>query len=94
MNIPPRRAIGSAAALSLALAMLAAGAATAQDLDCTECHDDVTVTSPAHPDFACTDCHTNVSDEHPDGELEPLADADSCGGCHRSLCRRYSGAQC
>lgn len=58
----------------------------AQDIDCAECHDDVVVSSPAHPDIECGDCHSNVTTKRHSRGLDPLSDEESCGGCHgRSL---------
>jgi len=54
-------------------------------MDCTACHDDVHVTSTAHPDLACADCHTNVKPDHRRKGVEPLTDAESCGQCHRTI---------
>ena len=61
--------------------------ATAQDIDCAECHEDVSYTSTAHPDVTCVECHTNVTVEHEDADLEPLTDAESCGECHGGIQR-------
>jgi len=70
-----------------ALLVLAASAASAQDIDCGECHEDVSFTSSAHPDVTCHECHTNVTAEHEDADLEPLTDQESCGECHSSVGR-------
>ncbi len=74
------RLLQTAAALG-ALA-LSASVAYAQDIDCAECHEDVTFSSSAHPDLVCLDCHTNVTAEHEDADLEPLTDEESCAECH------------
>ena len=57
--------------------------AQAQQQDCVDCHDQVSLSSTAHPELVCGDCHTNVPAEHDGPDLSPLTDADSCGGCHR-----------
>jgi cytochrome b subunit of formate dehydrogenase len=61
----------------------------AQDIDCAECHDDVVLASPAHPDVVCLDCHTNVTAEHNDDnpELAALTDEESCVECHGRIQR-------
>lgn len=64
------------------IGLLAGGPVLAQDIDCGECHDDVTFDSPAHPDVACHDCHSNVTAEHEGDDLAPLTDEDSCVNCH------------
>ena len=61
--------------------------AAAQDIDCAECHEDVSYTSTAHPDVTCQECHTNVTIEHEDADLEPLTDDESCGECHGGIQR-------
>ena len=71
-------------ALGFALLLFAAGV-SAQGMDCAACHDDVHVTSTAHPDLACADCHTNVKPDHRRKGVEPLTDAESCGQCHRTI---------
>ena len=73
--------------LALGILSLPATAVVAQDIDCGECHEDVAVSSAAHPDLVCSDCHTNVTDEHEGDDLEPLTDAESCGECHGSVAR-------
>jgi len=70
---------------ALAAAPLLYSTAVAQDIDCAECHEDVTFDSPAHPDLVCGDCHTNVTAEHDTADLAPLTDADSCGQCHSAI---------
>jgi len=70
-----------------ALLVLAAPAASAQDIDCGECHEDVSFTSTAHPDVTCNECHTNVTAEHEDADLDPLTDKESCGECHSPVGR-------
>lgn len=70
-----------------ALLILAVFPASAQDIDCGECHEDVSFTSSAHPDVACNECHTNVTPEHEGADLEPLTDDASCGECHSSVGR-------
>ncbi len=62
---------------------LMAATALGQEADCVGCHDDVAVTSQAHPDFVCADCHGDVPPDHDGADLEPLTDEDSCAGCHR-----------
>jgi len=61
----------------------------AQDIDCAECHEDVVLASPAHPDVVCLDCHTNVTAEHNDDnpELAALTDEESCVECHGRIQR-------
>ena len=71
-------------AFGFALLLFAAGV-SAQGMDCAACHDDVHVTSTAHPDLACADCHTNVKPDHRRKGVEPLTDAESCGQCHRTI---------
>ena len=70
-----------------AMLVLAASAASAQDIDCGECHEDVSFTSTAHPDVTCIECHTNVTAGHEAADLEPLTDKESCGECHSSVGR-------
>jgi thiosulfate reductase cytochrome b subunit len=71
----------------LASFVLFAVPASAQDLDCLECHDDVEYTATAHPDVSCGDCHTNVTDRRHKRGVEPLTDETSCGECHSSILR-------
>lgn len=59
----------------------------AADDNCGECHEDVVVSSTAHPDLACSDCHSNVTAEHEGDDLEPLTDEMSCNECHGSVQR-------
>ncbi|MDJ0916803.1 MAG: cytochrome c3 family protein [Woeseiaceae bacterium] len=66
--------------------LLGTALATAEEA-CLECHEDVEVTSTAHPDVACTECHTNVPPEHEDDDLEPLTDDESCNECHGKVQR-------
>mgnify|MGYP001814454311 FL=1 len=70
-----------------ALLAIAAGSAFAQDIDCGECHDDVTHTTTVHTDVTCLECHTNVTSAHEGADLEPLTDEESCGECHGSVGR-------
>jgi len=77
-------AVVAGRAFGFALLLFAAGV-SAQGMDCTACHDDVHVTSTAHPDLACADCHTNVKPDHRRKGVEPLTDAESCGQCHRTI---------
>ena len=72
---------------ALAMLVLVAYSASAQDIDCGECHEDVSFTSSAHPDVTCHECHTNVTAEHEDADLVPLTDKESCGECHSSVGR-------
>ena len=72
---------------AVTLLVFAAVSAYAQDIDCGECHDDVTHTSPVHADVTCIECHTNVTAEHEDKDLEPLTDEESCLECHGSIGR-------
>lgn len=74
-------------AAALAMLFLVSGPATAQDINCGECHEDVSFTSTAHPDVTCQECHTNVTPEHEAADLEPLSDDESCGECHASVGR-------
>ncbi len=67
----------------IAWCLLAMPTQADEHIECGECHDDVVVDSPAHPDVTCLDCHSNVTEEHEDEDLEPLTDEESCGGCHR-----------
>ena len=71
--------------LVLGAATLLSFAASAQEIDCADCHEDVTFSSPAHPDLLCRDCHTNVDSEHDTADLAPLTDAESCGQCHSAI---------
>jgi cytochrome b subunit of formate dehydrogenase len=59
----------------------------AQDINCGECHEDVTFSSAAHPGLLCHDCHTNVTTEHEGADLGPLTDDESCGECHGQVMR-------
>jgi len=79
--------LASAHFAATALLVLAAFAASAQEINCGECHEDVSFTSTAHPDVTCLECHTNVTEEHEDDDLEPLTDKESCGECHSSAGR-------
>ena len=79
--------LASAHFAATALLVLAAFAAGAQEINCGECHEDVSFTSTAHPDVTCHECHTNVTAEHEDADLEPLTDKESCGECHSSAGR-------
>jgi cytochrome b subunit of formate dehydrogenase len=82
--------------LAVCVGLLPAGA-LADDIDCSECHDDVVVDAPAHPDVTCIDCHTNVTAAHDGADLEPLSDEESCESCHwrdgRAVQRSVHGAQ-
>jgi cytochrome b subunit of formate dehydrogenase/nitrate/TMAO reductase-like tetraheme cytochrome c subunit len=71
-------------ALGLALLLFAASA-YGQGMHCAACHDDVHITSTAHPDLACADCHTNVKPDHRRKGVEPLTDKESCGQCHGTI---------
>lgn len=81
------RHLASICFIALAL-ILGAADASASEIDCGECHDDVVVDSPAHPDVSCGECHTNVTAEHDGDDLAPLTDEASCNGCHWSDSRR------
>ncbi len=59
----------------------------AQESNCERCHDDVTFSSPAHPDLSCDDCHTNITRKHRREGAAPLTDEESCGECHGSVLR-------
>lgn len=59
----------------------------ADDIDCAECHEGVSLSSPAHPDLTCQDCHTNVTPVHRGNDLAPLTDDESCGECHGQVQR-------
>ena len=80
---PDRRKRPLTCLLGLAL-IAAATAVNADGIDCGECHDDVVIDAPAHPDVTCTECHTNVTAAHEGRDLPPLTDAESCDECHRS----------
>ena len=56
--------------------------AQAQDDSCLNCHEEVPLTSPAHPDLSCADCHGEVTARHRRTGLEPVTD-EVCGDCHR-----------
>ena len=58
-----------------------------QEIDCSECHEDVSFSSAAHPDLVCSDCHTNVTTDHKTNDLEPLTNENSCAECHGKLLR-------
>ena len=73
--------------LLLAALLLPVTSAGARGIDCAECHQDVTIESPAHPDLVCVDCHTNVTAEHEGKDLDPLTDREGCSPCHK---RPYS----
>ena len=76
------------ASLSVAaLLAIAAGSAFAQDIDCGECHDDVSHATTVHTDVTCLECHTNVTSAHEGADLEPLTDEESYGECHGSVGR-------
>ncbi len=72
---------------ALAISVLAVYPVGAQEIVCGGCHEDVSFTSPAHPDITCQECHTNVTAAHEAADLEPLTDAESCGECHGSTGR-------
>ncbi len=61
--------------------------AQAQEINCAECHEDLEVSSSAHPDVACQECHTNVTLEHEANDLEPLSSENSCAECHGKILR-------
>ena len=73
------------AILAVTVIFLFISTAKAQDIDCLECHADVSFDSPAHPDIGCHDCHSNVTSAHEGRDLEPLTDADSCLNCHSRI---------
>ncbi len=75
------------AIVALVVLPLSASQLLAADDNCGECHEDVVVSSTAHPDLACSDCHTNVTAEHEGDDLEPLTDEMSCNECHGSVQR-------
>lgn len=56
--------------------------ASAQDSKCLNCHEEVPLTSPAHPELSCADCHGEVTPRHRRRGLDPVTD-EVCGGCHR-----------
>ncbi len=82
-----RARFASLLAVVLATLVLPAFPASAADLDCLECHDDVEFSSTAHPDIACGECHTNVTSMRHKRGVEPLTDETSCGECHSSTLR-------
>ena len=73
--------------LMLVLLLVLASFAAAQEIDCVECHEDVSFTSTAHPDLVCQDCHTNVTTEHEGNDLAPLTNENSCAECHGKILR-------
>ncbi len=58
----------------------------AQESDCTECHDSVSVSSTAHTELVCADCHSDLTPQHRKDGVEPLGDA-VCADCHRRSVR-------
>jgi cytochrome b subunit of formate dehydrogenase len=84
--------------LLFGLALIAAAAgAGADEIDCLECHDEVVIDAPAHPDVTCAECHTNVTAAHEGRDLPPLTDDESCNECHlsdsRALGRSVHGGE-
>ena len=75
------------AILALGATALLVSTLAAQEIDCAECHEDVSFASPAHPDLVCRDCHTNVTAEHKGADLDTLTDEESCNECHGSVQR-------
>jgi thiosulfate reductase cytochrome b subunit len=68
--------------LAVVAVLAAAAGAGAQDLACSDCHDDVAVTSPMHADLGCSDCHADVDlDTHPDAPVDLSAET-VCATCH------------
>lgn len=57
--------------------------------ECTDCHDIVPASSPAHAQagVACLDCHTDMPLEHAETGQAPLPGDESCAGCHRKAHR-------
>jgi len=52
--------------------------------DCTECHDEVVVTSTAHADVDCQSCHSNVVKMfHKKEDIEQLSGDAICAQCHK-----------
>ncbi|NNF17028.1 MAG: hypothetical protein HKN70_09790 [Gammaproteobacteria bacterium] len=74
--------------LFLTLLLLTA-ALQAQEQDCVECHDDVSVSSTAHTELVCSDCHGDLTPQHRKDGVEPLGDA-VCADCHRRSTRQVS----
>jgi cytochrome b subunit of formate dehydrogenase/nitrate/TMAO reductase-like tetraheme cytochrome c subunit len=74
-------------ALTITLWLSLASFASAQEIDCAECHEGVQFTSTAHPDLVCQDCHTNVTTEHEGNDLESLTNENSCAECHGKVLR-------
>jgi len=72
---------------ALGVLVLLGSPVAGQEIECGECHEDVSFSSAAHPDVVCQDCHTNITAEHDGDDLEPLTDAESCGECHGSVQR-------
>jgi cytochrome b subunit of formate dehydrogenase len=73
--------------IKIVLLLVLASFAQAQEINCSECHEDVEFTSAAHPDVICLDCHTNVTLEHEGDDLEPLTNENSCAECHGKILR-------
>ncbi len=73
--------------IKIVLLLVLASFSQAQEINCSECHEDVEFTSAAHPDVICLDCHTNVTLEHEGDDLEPLTNENSCAECHGKILR-------
>ncbi len=72
----------------LLLAVLAAGPAPGQELECAECHEHPEVQESVHVPLACEDCHAGAaSPEHPDG-----LSAVRCGDCHEAAAELAASA--
>jgi cytochrome b subunit of formate dehydrogenase len=76
------RLIGRSVILVFAVLLLQPSPVTAQGMDCAACHEDVMVTSTAHPELACADCHADITPRHRRDGVEPMGD-QVCAGCHR-----------
>ncbi len=69
---------------SLLLGALPAIAQDARPIKCGACHDDVEVTSTAHPSVGCQDCHSNVVEKrHRAEDLAGLSGDAICAQCHK-----------
>ncbi|NOZ74768.1 MAG: hypothetical protein GXO90_05240 [FCB group bacterium] len=76
--------------------ILAAGTSIsvrAQDLDCSECHDDVSLKNSIHADLDCSDCHTRILEsglEHAESDKPyRLNETEACGTCHETPAEEY-----
>lgn len=68
----------------------------AQDLNCFECHDDISIDNSIHADLDCSDCHIQIVEtgiEHSEDDTPYQEnEIESCGGCHEDPAEDYQSS--